>query len=243
MAGHSKWANIKRRKAKVDAQKGNLFSKLLREVMVAARQGGGNPEANFRLKLAMQKARDGNVPADGIARAIRKGTGEGEGAGIDEVTYEAYGPGGAAILIEAFTDNRNRTAGELRYLLTRHGGSLGETGSVSWMFRRRGLLQVDRKKYPWSEDDMLAMVLESGADDMEVDEESFMIFTTTDKIAAVEQHLERGGVRAETSEIAMLPVTYLHVSGEAATTLLKLLEALDVHDDVQKVHCNVMLEP
>lgn len=243
MAGHSKWANIKRRKAKVDTQKGNLFSKLLREVMVAARQGGGNPEANFRLKLAIQKAQDGNVPGDGIARAIRKGSGEGEGAGIDEVTYEAYGPGGAAILIEAFTDNRNRTAGELRYLLTRHGGSLGETGSVGWMFKRRGFLQVDRKKHPLGEDDMLSLVLESGAEDLEMDEESFMIFCATDQLTSVEQSLERGGVRAETSEIAMTPVTYLQVSGEPATTLLKLLEALDGHDDVQRVHCNVVLEP
>ncbi|HAI21801.1 MAG TPA: YebC/PmpR family DNA-binding transcriptional regulator [Clostridiales bacterium UBA8153] len=243
MAGHSKWANIKRRKAKVDAQKGNLFSKLLREVMVAARQGGGNPEANFRLKLAMQKARDGNVPGDGIARAIRKGTGEGEGAGIDEVTYEAYGPGGAAILVEAFTDNRNRTAGELRYLLTRHGGSMVEAGSVSWMFKRRGFLQVDRKKYPLSEDAMLALVLESGAEDMETDEESFTVLTAPDGLVAVEHSLERGGLRAETSEIAMVPVTYLQVTGEPAAILLRLLEVLDGHDDVQKVHCNVMLQP
>jgi len=243
MAGHSKWANIKRRKAKVDAQKGNLFSKLLREVMVSVRQGGGNPEANFRLKLAMQKARDGNVPNEGIARAIRKGTGEGEGAGIEDVNYEAYGPGGAAILMDAFTDNRNRTAGELRYLLSRHGGSMGEAGSVSWMFRRRGFLSVDRKRYPLSEDEMLVLVLEAGAEDLESEEESFLIFTAADKLAAVQHGLEGAGVHTETSEITMVPLTYLSVSGEAAATLLKLLEALDGHDDVQKVHCNVVLEP
>jgi len=243
MAGHSKWANIKHRKAKADAQKGHLFSKLLREVMVAARQGGGNPEANFRLKLAIQKARDGNVPGDGIARAIRKATGEGGAASLQEVTYEGFGPGGAAILIDAVTDNRHRTAGELRYLLSRHGGSMAEAGSVSWMFRRHGYLLVDRRKCALTEDEVLALILESGAEDMDTGEESFEIIAAPDRLAAVHQHLEGVGVAVEVSEVTMTPLTYMQVADAEAAALSRLLEALDGHDDVQDVHCNVPLEP
>ncbi|MEW6522576.1 MAG: YebC/PmpR family DNA-binding transcriptional regulator [Bacillota bacterium] len=238
MAGHSKWANIKHRKAKADAQKSNLFSKLIREVMVAARQGGGNPDSNLRLKLAIQKARENNVPNDSINRAMRKGTGEGEVANFEEVIYEGYGPGGAAILVEAVTDNKNRTTGEIRYLFSRHGGNMSEAGSVAWMFRRRGYLAVDRKKCGLDEEEVLLVALEAGAEDMESDEESYEIFTAPEELTGVQQALEQAGVPVEVSEVTMTPQAALKVTGDDAVALLKLVDILDEHDDVQRVHSN-----
>ena len=238
MAGHSKWANIKHQKARADAQRGNLFAKLIREIMVASRQGGSNLDSNLRLRIAVRKARDNNVPSDNIQRAIKKGAGELEGVNFEDVVYEGYGPGGAALLIEAVTDNRNRTTSEIRHLLQRNNGSLGEVGSVAWMFERKGYLALDRSKLDITEDDILLMAIEAGAQDVEIGEESFEIYTEPEDFTKVQAMLEENDLPLEVAEMAMIPVSSIFFAGDEAESVLRLIDVLDGHDDVQRVHSN-----
>ncbi len=236
MAGHSKWANIKHQKARADAQRGNLFAKLVREIMVAARQGGSNIDSNVRLKIAVRKARDNNVPNDNIHRAIKKGAGELEGASFEDVVYEGYGPGGAALLIEAVTDNRNRTTSEIRYLLQRNQGSLGEVGSVAWMFERKGYMAIDRSKA--HEEEVLLLAIETGVEDVEIGPEAFELYTQPEDFTAVQAALEESELPLEVAEITMIPTTSLPCEGEQGKSVLRLIDVLDAHDDVQRVHSN-----
>ncbi len=237
MSGHSKWANIKRTKAKVDEKKGKIFSKMAREIIVAARQGGGNPEANFRLKTAILKAKEYNLPADNIARAIAKGTGEAGGADYEEIVYEGYGPGGVAVLLEIMTDNRNRTASEIRHIFSKNGGNLGETGCVSWMFSRKGLVTVDKEGSP-SEEELMLTALEAGAGDLGDEGEVFEVTCPPESLEPVRDALEKAGAKIAGAEITMVPQNYVELRGDEAAKMLKLVDTLEDHDDVQKVHAN-----
>lgn len=241
MSGHSKWANIKHRKAKVDAQRGKLFTKLGRELIVAARLGGGDPEANPRLKLAIQRAREANMPMESIQRAIQRGTGEIAGESYEEVVYEGYGPGGVAILLNLTTDNRNRTASEIRHLFSKHGGNLGESGCVAWMFESRGLITVELGQGAPEADDIMLWAIEAGADDVNHNEEdnTIEIVTEPGNLEAVKQALADKGVPIATAEVTMLPKSTVNVSNpEVAKRLLRLLDVLEDHDDVQAVYAN-----
>ncbi|MGH2922881.1 MAG: YebC/PmpR family DNA-binding transcriptional regulator [Solirubrobacterales bacterium] len=236
MAGHSKWAGIKHKKAIVDSRRGKLFTKLARAITVAARDGGGNPEGNPPLALAVQKARDASMPKGNIQRAIDRGTGEGaDAAAIETVTYEGYGPGGAAILVEALTDNRNRTGSEVRHLFDKHGGSLGEPNSVAWQFEKRGVILVDGERY--SDDDLIAAI-DAGAEDVAADGDVLKVITPATELAAVRAALADAGVGIESSELSMEPKTVVEVGEADAPTLLRLMDALSEHDDVDSVHAN-----
>lgn len=236
MAGHSKWAQIKHKKAVTDARRGKLFTKLARAITVAARDGGGDPDGNATLATAIQKARDYSMPKDNIERAIAKGTGEGaEGTEIEAVTYEGYGPGGAALLVETLTDNRNRTGAEIRHAFEKHNGSLGEPGSVAWIFEKRGVLLVDAERY--DEDDLIAAI-DAGADDVAVDGDSLKVLCAPADLGAVRSALENGGVQIQSSELTMEPQNVVEVDGNNAGRLIRLMEALDEHDDVDSVHAN-----
>jgi len=237
MSGHSKWANIRHRKAKGDAQKGNVYSKMAKEVMVAARHGGGNPDGNFRLKVAIQKARDFNVPWDNIQRAIKRGTGELEGVTLEELTYEGYGPGGVAVVVEVLTDNRNRTASDLRFIFSKSGGNLAESGATSWLFKPKGSIMIDRTTV--SEDDLMMMALDAGAEDLlPGDDDTFEVTTAPDSLNDVEQYLRSHGATVVSSELARAPQTTVQVTGRDAELTLRLMETLEDHDDVQKVFSN-----
>jgi len=241
VSGHSKWANIKHRKAKVDAQRGKLFTKLGRELIVAARLGGGDPEANPRLKLAIQRAREANMPMESIQRAIQRGTGEIAGESYEEVVYEGYGPGGVAILLNLTTDNRNRTASEIRHLFSKHGGSLGESGCVAWMFDSRGLITVELGQGAPEADEIMLWAIEAGAEDVNHNEEdnTIEIVTEPGNLEAVKQALAEKGVPIATAEVTMLPKSTVNVSDpEVARRLLRLLDVLEDHDDVQAVYAN-----
>lgn len=242
MSGHSKWANIKRQKAKVDAQKGRIFSRMAREIMVAARQGGGNPEANFRLKIAIERARASNLPMENIQRAIAKATGSVEGANYEEITYEGYGPHGVAIMLDLLTDNRNRTAGEIRYLFDRHGGSLGASGSVAWMFKKSGLLMVEAPVKGMSEDEVMLAALDAGAEDFKAGEDGYEILTAPEDLQKVKEALEATGIKVADADITMLPKNTVELSGEAAEQAMKLLDLLEEHDDVQRVYTNLEVQ-
>jgi YebC/PmpR family DNA-binding regulatory protein len=239
LAGHSKWHNRMHRKSRQDAKRGALFSKMAKEIMVAARQGGGEPEANPRLRLAIERARDAGVPLENIERAIKRGTGAGEGEAYEELLYEGYGPGGVAILLEILTDNRNRTAGEIRHIFSRHGGNLGESGCVLWMFDKKGLLVIDRSQSQLGEDQVLDMALEAGAEDVEVTDETYEVVTAPEDFYRVKAALERSGVRFVEARLAMIPKATTRVEGREAEQLVRLIEALEDHDDVQEVHTNV----
>lgn len=238
MSGHSKWATIKRHKAKVDAARSNVISKALKDVMLAARHGGGNPDGNFRLKMAVDKARAANVSVDSISRAIKRGTGEsGEGVQVEELIYEGYGPGGAAVLVEAATDNRNRTAGEIRFIFSKHGGKLADPGAVSWMFEEKGVITID--KGGLSEDDALALAIDSGAEDVKSEEDAYLIYTAPTDLDAVRKQIEGApGVAITSAEVDKMPTTTVSVEDDDADKILKLLDALDEHDDVSKVYSN-----
>lgn len=242
MAGHSKWANIKHRKAKQDAAKGKLFTKIAREIIMAARSGGGDPNSNFRLRMAVDKARDINMPTDNINRAIAKGTGGLEGSNYEEISYEGYGPGGVAIMLDILTDNRNRTAGDIRHLFSKYGGNLGETGCVNWMFRKTGIISVDREGCPMSEDELLLLAAEAGADDLDNTEGAFEITSSPEALWKVKTELENAGVAVASAGITYLPQSTTSVSGEEAVKLLKLMDALEEHDDVQETYANFELE-
>jgi YebC/PmpR family DNA-binding regulatory protein len=237
MSGHSKWASIKHKKAATDAKRGQLFTKLARAIAVAAREGGGDPDANFTLAAAVEKARGYSMPKDNIQRAIDRGTGAG-GADeqIERVVYEGYGPGGAAIMVEALTDNRNRTGSEVRHAFDRHGGSLGEPGSVAWQFESRGVVVVDGERY--SEDDLLAAV-DAGADEVDADGDLLKVTSDPRSLAAVRSALEESEVEIQSAELTMEPKAVVEVGSESeARALLKLIEELDDHDDVEAVHAN-----
>ncbi|MCL6634285.1 MAG: YebC/PmpR family DNA-binding transcriptional regulator [Peptococcaceae bacterium] len=238
MSGHSKWSTIKRKKAKVDAQRGKLFTRLSREIIVAARQGGGDPEANMRLKAAIQRAREANIPNENIVRAIQKGTGELSGSNYEEIVYEGYGPGGVAVLIEAMTDNRNRTAGEIRHIFSRNGGSLGESGCVAWMFSKKGLIVVEKEDNKMDEDDLMLLAIDSGADDFKAEDDSFEITCEPGELQKVRESLEQAGVKIALAEAAMIPQSTVKLEGREAEQMMRLMEALEDHDDVQNVYAN-----
>ena len=236
MSGHSKWASIKHRKAVVDARRGQQFTKLARAITVAARDGGGDPDRNATLAQAVQKARDASMPKDNIERAIAKGTGAGsDAAAIEAVTYEGYGPGGVALLIEALTDNRNRTGADVRHALSKHGGTLGEPGSVAYLFEKRGVIVVDAGR--WSEDD-LVVAIDAGAQDVSIDDDIYEIVTAPGDLAAVRAALEEAGIEIENSELVQQPTARVPVEEADATRLLRLVEALKEIDDVDAVHAN-----
>jgi YebC/PmpR family DNA-binding regulatory protein len=236
VAGHSKWAQIKRKKAVNDSKRGQHFTKLIREITVAARSGGGDINFNPRLRLAVDTAKAANMPADNIDRAIKKGTGELEGVHYEEIVYEGYGPGGVAIFIETLTDNANRTVADVRHVLSKHGGSLGTSGSVAWQFERLGQIYVDASRH--DEDMTMMAALEAGAADMKRDEDVFVISTELTSFATVQDGLRAQGVKFDESELTFVPKSTVEVAGDDAQRLLKLLDALDDLDDVQKVHSN-----
>src|ERR671918_3106139 len=237
MAGHSKWAQIRRKKAVTDARRGRQFTKLGRAITVAAREGGGDPDGNPALATAIQKARDLSMPKDNIQRAIDRGAGGGEsgGQGIERAVYEGYGPGGAAILVEALTDNRNRTGAEIRHAFDKHGGSLGEPGSVAWIFEKRGVILVDAECY--SEDDLIPAI-DAGAEDVSEDGDMLKVVCAAGRLAAVREALEEAGIDVESAEQSMEPRSVVEIGGEDAPRLVRLMEALDEQDDVDAVHAN-----
>jgi YebC/PmpR family DNA-binding regulatory protein len=236
MSGHSKWSSIKHRKAAADAKRGQLFTKLARAITVAAREGGGDPEANPALAAAAQKARDNSMPKDNIQRAIDRGTGAAaDAAAIERVVFEGYGPGGAAILVEALTDNRNRTSAEVRHAFTRHGGSLGEPGSVAWVFEKRGVVLVDGSRY--GEDDLIAAI-DAGAEDVQEDGDLLKVISEPAALGDVRAALEGSGVEVQSSELAMEPRNVVEVREPEAPALLRLLDALEDQEDVNDVHAN-----
>jgi len=241
MSGHSKWATIKRKKGATDAARGRLFTRLIKEITIAARNGG-NADSNPRLRLAIQTAKDSNMPADNIKRAIQKGTGELPGVAYEELTYEGYGPGGVAILVEIVTDNNNRTVSEMRHVFSRHNGNLSTSGSVAWMFSKKGSIVVSRSggggKTPLTEDDLLTVILDAGADDMQADETEYTITTTPHAFDAVKKALDDKGIAAESAALQMVPQNTVKVTGKDAEQLIRLMDALEEHDDVQNVYAN-----
>ena len=236
MSGHSRWSQIKRKKGKTDVQRGKLFSKILREITVAARSGGGDPKGNLRLQAAMESARAANMPADNIKRAIQKGTGELPGEQYEEVTYEGYGPGGVAVLLNTLTDNKNRTGPEIRHIFEKQGGRMGTPGSVAWMFDRRGVISVDAERI--KEDDVLEAALDAGAVDVKRIEKAFEVTTAPDEMETVRQALERKGAPVLEAAAAMVPQSTVRVEGKDAAAVLRLIEALEEQDDVQNVYSN-----
>ena len=237
MSGHSKWATIKRKKAKVDAQRGKVFTKLAKDIIVAARSGGGDPEANMALKNAVQKAKEANIPNDNIQRAVMRGTGELEGTNYEEVTYEGYGPGGVAVLLDILTDNRNRTAGEIRHLFSKHGGNLGETGCVSWMFEKQGIIILP-KDIGFNEDDLILISLEAGADDFRAEEEVYEITCAPDKLDTIQEYLNQQSIPIKASQATMVPQNTVILTGKNADQMDTLIDLLEDHDDVQEVYTN-----
>ena len=236
MSGHSKWHNIKIRKQKVDLVRGKLFSKLAREIAVAAKEGGGDPAGNARLRTAIERAREAGMPNDNVQRAIQRGTGGGEGATYESIIYEGYAPGGVAILVEVLTDNRNRTASDIRSTFTKHGGSLGTAGSVAWMFDRQGLITVDKRAV--KEDDLLLVALEAGADDVRSTGDAYEIVTPVEAFFKVKQALEAGAIPLQAADVTMVPRSTVRVEGKGAKQVLALMDALEDQDDVQRVYAN-----
>jgi len=236
MSGHSRWSQIKRKKGKTDVQRGKLFSKILREITVAARNGGGDPKANMRLKAAMESAKEANMPQENMKRAIQKGTGELPGESYEEITYEGYAPGGVAVLVLVLTDNRNRTGPEIRHVFEKFGGNMGSSGAVAWMFERQGIIQVDAAKI--SEDDLLAKALDAGATDMRRAEKAFEIITAPAEMDSVREALQRARVPVLEGQVNFVPQSTVRVEGKDATAVVRLIEALEELDDVQSVYAN-----
>jgi YebC/PmpR family DNA-binding regulatory protein len=237
MSGHSKWHTIKHKKGAIDAKRGKIFTKMIKEITVAARTGGsGDVDSNARLRKAVNDAKAQNMPNDTIDRAVKRGMGELEGVNYDEITYEGYGIGGVAVLVETMTDNRNRTVAELRHIFSKNGGNLGEAGSVAWMFDKKGYIVVD--KAAKSEDELFEIAIEAGADDMQDEGEVFEIFTTPDNFEAVHEAVKKAGIEPQAAEISMIPQNYIKLEGGDARSMLKLYEAIDDNDDVQKVYAN-----
>lgn len=236
MSGHSKWSTIKRKKAKVDAERGKVFTKLIKEITTAARQGGGDENANPRLRSALMAAKAANMPQANVERAVKKGTGELPGVVYEEKTYEGYGPGGVAVMIETLTDNTNRTTSDVRHLLSKHGGSLGENGCVSWMFESKGLIAIP--KTATSEEALMELAIEAGADDITSEEDVFEIVTAPENFAAVRDSLETAQIPVASAEVTMLPKTTVKVEGKPAEQILKLMDALEDNEDIQYVFSN-----
>jgi YebC/PmpR family DNA-binding regulatory protein len=238
MSGHSKWAQVKHKKAAVDVRKGKIFSKIAKEIAVAARIGGGDPDGNPRLRTAIEKAREVNMPGENIKRAIMKGTGELPGVSYEETVYEGYGPGGTAILLEVFTDNRNRTVSEIRHIMTKHGGNLGEAGCVAWMFDKKGYILIEKTKT--DEDSLMAAALEAGAADMKSDpgEDNYEIITAPEDLNKVKSALEAAGIPVALAEITMLPKSYVALDEKSAEQMIRLVDTLEDHEDIQNVYTN-----
>lgn len=237
MSGHSKWHTIKHKKGALDAKRGKIFTKLIKEITVAARTGGsGDVDSNARLRKVVNDAKGMNMPNDTIDRAIKRGTGELEGVNYEEITYEGYGIGGVAVLVETMTDNRNRTVAELRHLFSKNGGNLGEAGSVAWMFDKKGLIIVDKSAKP--EDELFELALEAGADDMQEDGDVFEIYTSPEAFNDVHEALQKAGIEMQSAEVSMIPQNYIKLESDDAKKMLKLYDALDDHDDVQKLYAN-----
>ncbi|MEW6418697.1 MAG: YebC/PmpR family DNA-binding transcriptional regulator [Nitrospirota bacterium] len=238
MSGHSKWAQVKHKKSQVDAKKGKIFSKIVKEITVAARLGGGDPAGNPRLRTAIEKAREVNMPHDNIKRAIMKGTGELPGVSYEEALYEGYGPGGVAILLDVLTDNRNRTGGEIRHIMTKNGGNLGEAGCVSWMFAKKGYILVEKTRI--DEDTLMSAAIDAGAEDMRNDpkEDNYEIITVPEDMGKVRTSMESYGIPISLAEITMLPKSYVTLDEKSAEQMMRLVEALEDHDDVQNVYTN-----
>ncbi len=236
MSGHSKWHNIRIKKEKVDKVRGKLFSKLSREISVAAKEGGGNPEGNARLRTAIERAREAGVPNDNIQRALQRGVGGVEGVNYETMTYEGYAPGGVAVLAEVLTDNRNRTASEIRSLFTKHNAALSEAGSVAWMFDRKGLFTIEKSNA--TEDQLLTIALEAGADDARLAGDVFEVVTSVDQFFTVKQALATASIPVQSADITMIPKTTVRVEGKEAQAVLRLMDALEEHDDVQHAYAN-----
>src|SRR5271169_2260964 len=238
MSGHSKWSQIKHKKANTDSKRGKAFTKIVKEISVAARAGGGDPDGNPRLRTAIEKAKEANMPSDNVKKAIMKGTGELPGTTYEESVYEGYGTGGAALLIETRSENRNRTVSEIRHILSKNGGALGEAGCVSWMFEKKGYILVEKTKV--DEDTILSVALDSGEDDVKSDpkEDNYEIISSPEKLSFVKESLEKRAIPLSFAEITMLPKSYVHLEGNAADQMLRLIDALEDHDDVQNVYAN-----
>jgi YebC/PmpR family DNA-binding regulatory protein len=236
MSGHSKWHTIKHKKGALDAKRGKLFTKLIKEITVAARTGGGDVDANARLRKAVSDAKGANMPNDTIDRAIKRGTGELEGVSYEEITYEGYGPGGVALMVQSMTDNRNRTVAEIRHIFSKNGGNLGESGSVGWMFDKKGYIVVGKAAKP--EDELFEIVTDAGAEDLRDDEDNFEIITAPESFDAVLTAVKTAGIEPEVAEVEMVPQNYIKLAGQEAKQMLKLIDALEDHDDVQKVSAN-----
>jgi YebC/PmpR family DNA-binding regulatory protein len=240
MSGHSKWHTIKHKKGAADAKRGKIFTRIIKELTVAARNGGGDPDSNPRLRTVIADAKAVNMPADNIKRAIRRGTGEEPGVIYEEITYEGYGPGGVALMIESLTDNKNRTVGEIRFLLGKHNGNLGAENSVAWMFHRKGQIVVEKGKA--DEEKLLTAALDAGADDMNDDESGWEIVCTPENFEKVREAVKGIGVEPASAEVAMIPQNYVKLTGKEAQQMLRLMEAIEEHDDVQHVWANFDIE-
>ena len=236
MSGHSKWASIKHKKAATDAKRGKIFTKFIRELSIAARMGGGDPDTNPRLRKAISDSKAVNMPADNIKRAIQKGMGQLEGVNYEEMSYEGYGPGGVAIYLETLTDNKNRTVSEVRHIFTKNGGNIGESGCVAWMFTRKGYIVVEKANA--SEDKLLDIILEAGAEDLKEDGSNYEIFTTPDSYESVVNALQENKIETAASNLGYIPQNYVNVKGKQANQTLRLMEELEDHDDVQNVWSN-----
>jgi len=236
MSGHSKWKKIKHKKEASDAKKGKVYTTLIKEITIAARKGGGDPDFNPSLRAAIITARQANMPSDNVDRAIKKGTGEMEGVSYEEITYEGYGPGGTALIVEVITDNKNRTVGEVRNILTRYKGNMGAAGSVAWMFTKKGVITIDKKNV--TEEKLMEVALEAGADDIKDEEDVFEVYTTPENFENVCKALENNKIKNESAEISMISNSTIHLEGKTAERMLNLMEALEEHDDVKKVHAN-----
>ena len=240
MSGHSKWASIKHKKGALDAKRGKIFTRLIKELTVAARHAGGDPDMNPRLRTIIADAKQNNMPAENIKRAIRRGTGEEPGVSYEEAHYEGYGPGGAAVIIDVLTDNKNRTVGELRHLLEKHAGNLAAANAVAWMFTKKGYIVVEKAKA--DEEKLMSAVLDAGADDFLDDDDNWEVFSTPESFQAVKEAVKQLGVEPASAEVSMIPQNYIKLEGKPAQQMLKLMDALDDHDDVQHVWSNFDIE-
>jgi YebC/PmpR family DNA-binding regulatory protein len=240
MSGHSKWASIKHKKGAADAKRGKIFTRIIKELTIAARAGGGDPDMNPRLRTIIADAKQNNMPADNIKRAIRRGTGEEPGVSYEEAQYEAYGPGGAAVIIDVLTDNKNRTVGELRHTLTKYGGNLAETNAVAWMFSKRGYIVVQKTKA--DEDTLMSVIIDAGGDDLRDDEDNWEVLSTPEAFVAVLEAVKKLGIEPDAAEISMLPQNYLKLEGKQAQQMVKLMDVLDDLEDVRHVWSNFDIE-
>ena len=239
MSGHSKWATTKHKKAAIDSKRGKIFTKVIKEITVAARIGGGDPEGNARLRTVIQKAKEANMPADNIKKAIQKGTGELPGVSYEEAVFEGYGPGGVAVIVTIMTDNRNRTVPEIRHIFGKHGGNMGEAGCVSWMFDKKGYIVVEGGKV--DEEKLMNIIVEAGAEDMRRDGDNFEVITIPGELETVKKMIEDGGITVALSEVTMLPQNYMELDDKVAAQVLRLIEALEDNDDVQNVYSNIIV--